>query len=222
MYSANTCWLITFHGPIPGTTLCGKHKTHWTSLRNSSPLEGPGMHHTMQNMVFIVTFRFQVDSLKEAFLSRCNPERHEFWQQSPMGKVANKWHEIIRQKGWSTRRAKANVPPSEDPWPSPWPSHLVLRHWIFSRVIRVHMYQSHRGWRITVVTFFFFFNQGRGNNIPYRYKAWEKNGALCARDFWEGPEDLSDCREIVAQLKCRMTHSKTFLSPEPLKQVCWN
>lgn len=165
MYSANKCWLITFYVPGPGPTLCGRHKTHQTSSRNFTPLEGPGMHNEIQNVVFTVTFRFQRNSLKEAFLSRWNQERHDFWQQSPVGEAANKWHEIIRQEGWDKREAKVKCPSGD---PSPWPSHFVLWRWISSRVIRVHKYQRRRAWRILLLL---FYQHRRYNNILHRYGA---------------------------------------------------
>lgn len=75
------------------------------------PSEEPGMHNDTHNMVFTLTFLFQRNSLKGACLSRRNQERHDFWQQSPIGEAADECHEAMGREKWDKREAKGQVSP---------------------------------------------------------------------------------------------------------------
>lgn len=217
MYSANKCWLITFYVPGPGPTLRGRHKTHRTSSRNFTPLEGPGMHNEIQNVVLTVTFRFQRNSLKAAFLSRWNQERRDFWQQSPVGEAANKWREIISQEGWDREKQRSGVLQVTLPHDHP-TSYLDAG----SPVELLGSIRTRDAEGGESCCYSFINTEDTTAFCVDRYRAWERKAASCGRDFPEGAEGLSDCSRIVARLKCGTTHGKTFLSPEPLKEVNWS
>lgn len=99
MYSVDKCWLITYC--IPGSPQCARDRPEkaLTSSRNFIHLKETSMYSELGNMVFTVTFLFQINFFEEAFLSRWNQERHDFRQHLPVGHVANKWHELMGQEG---------------------------------------------------------------------------------------------------------------------------